>query len=334
MVRVGLTFDLKDVYLAWGYSHEQVAELDSAETITAIEQALHELGHSTERIGHFHQACRGLARNHRWDLVFNIAEGMHGISREAQVPALLDGYNIPYTFSDPLVLALTLHKGLTKHVVRDMGIPTPDFAVIQKMTDLAQVDLPYPLFAKPVAEGTSKGIDGNSRITDKSRLKDIVAGMLDRYKQPVLLETYLPGREFTVGITGTGDRAQVVAVMEVCLREGAEPGMYSFENKENWREVVQYRLADDPHAESCRPMALAVYKGLGCRDAGRVDIRMDAYGNPSFMEINPLAGLNPNSSDLPIMCRLSGIPYVELIRRIMDSTMERVLPENVLQVAR
>jgi len=334
MVRIGLAFDLKDVYLARGYSHEQVAELDSAETITAIEHTLQELGYETERIGYFQQLTRALVRNRRWDLVFNIAEGIHGIAREAQVPALLDAYNIPYTFSDPLILALTLHKGLTKHVVRDMGIPTPDFAVITQISDLEQVDLPYPLFAKPVAEGTSKGIDGNSKISDPSRLRDTVATMLECYHQPVLLETFLPGREFTVGITGTGDRAEVVAVMEVCLKAGAEPGMYSYENKENWREVVQYQLADDESADRCRPLALAVYRGLGCRDAGRVDIRMDAYGNPSFMEINPLAGLNPNSSDLPIMCGLSGIPYRELIRRIVESAMDRVQPEHILRVAR
>ena len=334
MARIGLTFDLKDVYLARGFNHEQVAELDSMETVAAIENALHELGHTTEQVGYFQQTCRALVRNRRWDMVFNIAEGVYGIAREAQIPALLDAYGIPYTFSDPLVLALTLHKGLTKHVIRDMGIPTPNFAVISDVSELSDVDLPFPLFAKPVAEGTSKGIDLNSRIAERSGMKDVVGGMLEKFKQPVLLETFLPGREFTVGITGTGADADVVAVMEVCLREGAEPGMYSYENKENWREVVHYRLADEPQAKLCRPLALAAYRGLGCRDAGRVDIRMDEHGNPSFLEINPLAGLNPNSSDLPIMCGLSGIPYVELIGRIVASAMKRVRSGDVLRVAR
>src|SRR4051794_13652496 len=157
-MRIGITYDLREAYLAMGYGEEETAELDRESTIESIETTLQSLGHETERIGHAMQLASRLVRGQRWDLVFNIAEGIHGIGREAQVPALLDLYQIPYTFSDPLVMALTLHKGMTKRVVRDAGVPTPDFAVVENEGDAARVTLPLPLFVKPVAEGTGKGV--------------------------------------------------------------------------------------------------------------------------------------------------------------------------------
>ena len=155
-MRIGLTYDLRSEYLAMGYSEEATAEFDREETVDGIESALQRLGHATERIGHIRRLVERLAEGRRWDLVFNIAEGLNGIGREAQVPALLDAYGIPYTFSDPLVLGVCLHKGLTKLVVRDAGVPTPDFALVERPEDLARVGLPFPVFAKPVAEGTGK----------------------------------------------------------------------------------------------------------------------------------------------------------------------------------
>jgi D-alanine-D-alanine ligase len=157
-LKIGITYDLREDYLIEGYSEEETAEFDRAETIEAIDQTLKELGYRTDRIGHLKSLTRRLAAGDRWDLVFNIAEGLRGFGREAQIPALLDAYDIPYTFSDPLVLALTLHKGMTKHVIRDMGIPTPDFSIIEKEDQITGICLSYPLFAKPVAEGTGKGI--------------------------------------------------------------------------------------------------------------------------------------------------------------------------------
>ena len=163
-MHIGLTYDLRDDYLAAGYGEEETAEFDRIATIDALEGALRAGGHRTDRIGHAARLARLLTTGRRWDLVFNIAEGLHGLGREAQVPALLELYGIPYTFSDPLTMSLTLHKGLTKLVVRDAGLPTPDFAVVARLEDLAGVDLPYPLFAKPIAEGTGKGIDGASKL--------------------------------------------------------------------------------------------------------------------------------------------------------------------------
>src|SRR5262245_26456090 len=157
-MRVGLTFDLRDHYLAAGYSAEDTAEFDNIETIEALAGALERLGHEVDRIGTVRQLAQRLVAGDRWDLVFNIAEGLRGIGREAQVPALLDAYEIPYTFSDPMVMGLALHKGMTKHVLRDRGVPTAPFALVADPSDVAAVNLPYPLFAKPVAEGTGKGI--------------------------------------------------------------------------------------------------------------------------------------------------------------------------------
>src|SRR6185503_4879219 len=156
-----------------------------------------------------------LSAGARWDLVFNYAEGMFGFAREAQVPALLDAFQIPYTFSDGLVFALTLHKGMTKHVVRDMGIPTPDFTVVSTASDAENVRLPFPVFVKPVAGGSSVGISAASYVADRSALDSTCRDLLHRFHQPVLVEAFLPGRELTVGIVGTGPRAKVIGVMEV-----------------------------------------------------------------------------------------------------------------------
>jgi D-alanine-D-alanine ligase len=163
-MKIGLTFDLRSDYLAAGYDELETAEFDRDDTIQAIEKALNKLGHDTDRIGHVRQLIDRLTRGDQWDLVFNIAEGLYGIGREAQVPAILDVYRIPYTFSDPLVMSLTLHKGMTKRVVRDAGIPTSDFRVIEKDGDESRVTFPPPFFIKPVAEGTGKGVTPHSII--------------------------------------------------------------------------------------------------------------------------------------------------------------------------
>ena len=143
-MKIGLTYDLRSEYLKMGYSELETAEFDRDDTIEAIESTLHELGYETERIGHAKQLAKALTTGKRWDLVFNIAEGLHGIGREAQVPALLDLYEIPYTFSDPLVMSLTLHKGLTKRVLRDAGVP-PVISWWRKMQPMQRLWILHPL---------------------------------------------------------------------------------------------------------------------------------------------------------------------------------------------
>jgi D-alanine-D-alanine ligase len=321
---VGLTFDLRREWLDRGYTLEETAEFDSEETIAALENALQDLGYETERIGSAESLMRALTAGRSWDLVFNIAEGLYGFGREALVPCMLEARGIPCTFADPLGLTVTLHKAVTKRVVRDLGLPTPDFALVQSLQDVSCVALPFPVFAKPVAEGTGKGVSPASMIRDKKQLTATCARLLHEFKQPVLVESYLPGREFTVGVAGTGADARALAVMEVVLNDRAQPGAYTYENKAEYEDRVKYHLARDKAAHQAAALAVAAHQGLGLRDVSRVDIRLDAAENPAFMEVNPLPGLHPGHSDLPIMCALAGISYQELIAVIMTSARERV----------
>ena len=323
-MKIGIAYDLREDYLAEGYGDEETAEFDRLDTIEAIEGTLQGLGFETDRIGNIRQLAARLVAADRWDMVFNIAEGLKGFGREAQVPALLDAFEIPYTFSDPLVLSLTLHKGMTKHVIHDLGIPTPEFTVVETTSDIVAVRLPFPLFAKPVAEGTGKGIDASSKITTRKALDSVCRSLLAAFDQPVLLETFMPGREFTVGITGTGEEARAIGVIEVVLRKDAEPGAYSYTNKKKFEEFVEYRVVNDEMARKAIQVSLEAWRGLGCRDGGRIDLRADAQGVPRFLEVNPLAGLNPLISDLPILCNLAGMPYEKLIGRIMESALKRL----------
>ena len=323
-MNIGFTYDLRSAYLAMGYSEEETAEFDKESTIDAIETTLNQLGFEVDRIGHVKQLVARLYNGDRWDMVFNICEGMYGIAREAQVPALLDAYNIPYVFSDPLVLALTLDKGMTKRVVRDAGITTPDFFVIKNPEDINKVNLSFPLFAKPIAEGTGKGINAKSIVNNTAELKSTCLYLLKTFKQPVIVETFLSGREFTVGITGTGEAARAVAGMEILLRDKAEKNVYSYTNKEEYEQNTYYIPTTDIDKVKCEQLALDAYRVLGCEDGGRVDIRYDALGNPNFLEINPLPGLHPVHSDLPILSALNGISYTQLMKMIMDSAIQKV----------
>jgi len=325
-VIVGLTYDLRDDYRAEGYGDLETAEFDREDTIAHLEHAISDLGLRTDRIGHARALVRRLADGHRWDLVFNIAEGMHGFGREALVPALLEAYGIPYVFSDPLVCAVTLHKATAKRVLRDAGLPTPAFALVESAEQIAGVDLPYPLFAKPVAEGTSKGVTSESRIRTPADLDRLCRRLLSEYRQPVLVETFLPGREVTVGLLGTGDRARVAGVLEVLFLETAEPDVYTYLNKEECETRIEYRLASGSLAEEAGDLALRAWRTLGCRDGGRVDLRADPGGRLSVIEANPLPGLHPEHSDLPILCTQAGMPYGRLIGEIVASARERVRP--------
>ena len=323
-MKIGITYDLRQYYLSHGMGEEETAEFDRPDTIDAIDNALFSLGYETDRIGNIKNLATRLVAGDRWDMVFNIAEGISGFGREAQVPALLDAYGVPYVFSDALILALTLHKGLTKRVIRDLGIPTPDFAVIETEEDISRIALPFPLLVKPVAEGSGKGINDSSKVTTKAELSTICKILLKTFKQPILVEGYLPGREFTVGIVGTGKYAASIGVMEVILKNDAERDVYSYTNKEFCEELVEYRKANDDIAKMAEKIALAAWRGLGCRDAGRIDLRADCNGIPNFIEVNPLAGLHPEHSDLCIIGTQNGISYQSLIGSIMSSALSRI----------
>jgi D-alanine-D-alanine ligase len=326
-MKIGLTYDLRSDYLAEGYSLLETAEFDRPETIEALEGSLKLLGHQIERIGNARSLIKQLAEGARWDIVFNIAEGLLGVGREAQVPAILDVYDIPYTFSDPMVMSLTLHKGMTKRVIRDAGIPTSDFCVFDGTLEESDLNFPPPYFIKPVAEGTGKGITPESIIRQRSDLITACEKLKAAHDQPVLIERYLTGREFTVGIVGTGSGAEVIGSMEVHLKPEAEQGVYSYTNKENCEELVIYEIkfkSDDPGFRRSEDVALRAWKALGCRDGGRIDIRCDEKGNPCFLEVNPLAGLHPEHSDLPMIATGVGLGYHALIERILSSASKRI----------
>ena len=319
-MKIGLTYDLRDEYLAAGYDEEATAEFDRADTIDSIENAIRSLGHDR-------QLVTRLAAGDRWDLVFNICEGMHGIAREAQVPALLEAYEIPCTFADPVVMAVCLHKGLTKTLVEKAGLPTARFAVVEQISDVDDVNLPYPLFAKPIAEGTGKGVSPASCISSPDELREVCTSLLKKFRQPVLVETYLCGREFTVGILGTGKDARVLGTLEIVLLSDAEPGAYSYVNKERCEELVRYDLvtsSNDSEVAEAERIALESWRALKARDGGRIDLRSDGNGQPCFIEANPLAGLHPEHSDLPMIATKTGMAYQQLVEAIVNSAAQRV----------
>ncbi|HUV41053.1 MAG TPA: ATP-grasp domain-containing protein [Sedimentisphaerales bacterium] len=322
---IGLTYDLRIDYENSGYDQEDIAEFDSEETITLIDRAIQSLGYKTDRIGNARSLSARLVAGEKWDLVFNIAEGLFGRCRESHVPSILEVYNIGYTFSDPLVCAITLDKDFAKRIVRDAGIPTAKFKVIESCEDIDHTAFEYPLFAKPVAEGTGKGINHNSRIESNDQLTQTCAYLLDRFAQPVLVEEFLPGREFTVGILGNGDDAYVLGILEIEMPQDKKGAIYSYVAKEQCEQLVNYLpyRKGSLHGQ-LEQLALKSYKALQCRDAARVDFRCDRKGMPCFLEINPLPGLHPTHSDLPMIAAAEGMRYEELIGQIINNALKRL----------
>lgn len=332
-MRFGFTYDLKDNYIKNGFSKEEAAEFDSIDTIEAIEGELKRLGHDVERIGDITMLVHRLSEGRRWDMVFNICEGVYGYGREAQVPALLDAHKIPYVFADTLTLSVTLHKGMTKRIVRDHGINTSNFFEVNEINDTKNHNLEFPLFCKPIAEGTSKGVFATSKVNNQKELEANCKKLLDMYKnQSILVEEYLPGREFTVGLVGTGKNAKVVGIVEVVVNKDLNVDYtyeikqdYTYEANQKYDDIVKYVRVDDPIAKKGALLALKAWRVLNCRDGGRVDIKVDKLGNPSFIEVNPLAGLNPKISDLPLLCYAHDITYSQLFDMIVASAIERTI---------
>ncbi|MDM8003971.1 MAG: D-alanine--D-alanine ligase [Bacteroidota bacterium] len=320
-MRIGLTYDLRTWYLERGYTMDETAEFDKEETVVALETELIRLGYETVRIGNIFQLVEKLAAGERWDMVFNIAEGLYGDGRESVVPALLDQYRIPYVFSGPVVMGVSLNKYITRLVVEAAGVPVCPGIIANSVHDLDDLSsLEFPLFVKPVAEGTGKGITTRSVVRDRESLVALVTELLASYNQPVLVEEYLPGREFTVGVTGNGADGKVTGGMEVICKDNLP---YSVEVKENYENFVQYRVYDDDIKPECDAVALGAWRALGAVDAGRVDMRADRHGRMCFIEANPLAGLNPVHSDLPMLSRMNGLAFSTLIEMIMNSATKR-----------
>lgn len=322
-LRVGLAFNLKRVDPRSGSDVD--AEYDSPATVAAIREALEQLGHEVVEIEATPDLLSVLPVA-ELDVVFNIAEGLRGRNREAQVPAILELLDIPYTGSDPATLAITLDKGLAKRLVREAGLATPRARLLATVADVDQFDLKFPVIAKPNAEGSSKGVTSASVCADIESLRRRIDEMTTQYGQVALVEEFLPGREFTVGVLGEHE-PRALPPMEIVFDEsaGAHP-VYTFGHKIETESGVHYEVPASVEAELGRALAtlaIEVFNTLGCRDVARIDLRLDADGVPHFIECNPLPGLTPGWSDLCQIATAAGMDYTSLIAEILAPALRR-----------
>ncbi|HUL45007.1 MAG TPA: D-alanine--D-alanine ligase [Bacteroidota bacterium] len=304
------------------------AEWDSPETIEAVRSALAEV-HDVTLVEADENACERL-RQDRPQIVFNMSEGLYGISREAQIPAILELLQIPYTGSDPLTLATCLDKSRAKEILSYYQVPTPAFRVISHVAELRQRRFSFPQMVKPLHEGSSKGVFNSSVVSNAGDLEREVFNILERYQEPALVEEYLGGREFTVALLGNGNGVTVLPIVEIrfgSLPEGVNP-IYSYEAKWIWD------TADNPLdifscpaditpslRESIEKTCVQAYHLLRCRDWCRIDVRLDARGIPHILELNPLPGILPDpdeNSCFPKAARAAGIGYSQLIQTVLS----------------
>ena len=315
---------------------DEFAEWDSPATIDAVAGALSALG-TVIRL-EADESFPERLRAERPDIVFNIAEGLRGMNRESHVPAICEFFGIPYSGSDPFTLSLCLHKARTKEVLAYHRVPTAPFLLVSGMTSTERDALgamKLPLFVKPVHEGSSKGITEKNFCRTRAELEEQVAFLLERYQQPVLVEEYLPGAEFTCAVLGNGAGATVLPLVGMnfsALPEGAIP-VYGFEAKWLWDRPEQplqifecpARIGEGLQHRITR-VVLDTYRVLGCRDWSRIDVRLDAAGVPNVVEVNPLPGILPDPEDnscFPKAARAAGLAYDELIQSCLRHAADR-----------
>jgi D-alanine-D-alanine ligase len=320
------------------------AEWDSSTTIDAVASALSAYGTVVrlEATADFPERLRA----ERPDIVFNIAEGLYGTNREAHVPAICEFFDVPYSGSDPFTLSLCLHKAKTKDFLTAHGIPTAPYALIEsrgQLETLLRNEHPrfplsasrFPLFVKPVQEGSSKGITERNFIRTLDELDAQAQHLLDEYHQPVIVEAFLPGAEFTCGVLGNGAGARVLPLVGMnfgSLPPGSVP-IYGYEAKWIW-DVAANPLdifecpARIEHAlqRAIEDVVLKAYRVLGCRDWSRIDVRLDDAGVPNIVEVNPLPGILPDAADnscLPKAARAAGLSYDALIHAALLHAADR-----------
>ena len=322
--RIGFAFNIKRVDSKHGNDAE--AEYDPPETIEAIRNAIESFGHVVVPLEANPDFPRLLAES-KVDLVFNIAEGVVGRNREAVVPALCELLGIPYTGSDSATLAIALDKALTKKVLRQHDILTPEFQVMTSGKERLAQALRFPLIVKPNQEGTSKGISGSSVVDDEPALRMTVREIIERYRQPALIEEYIPGREFTVGLLGDR-RPRVLPPMEIEFLDKNNPRpVYDYAIKQDWQKFVQYACPaplSPAEARAIERAARETFVALDCRDVARVDLRMNPQGAVYVLEVNPLPGLTPDYSDLVLIANAAGLDYRTLIGEILAGGIKRL----------
>jgi D-alanine-D-alanine ligase len=324
-LKVGFTFNVKRVTPSLDGHGDQEAEYDSPKTLQAIREAIASYGHEVIDLEANSELPQHLAAAQP-DVVFNIAEGFKGRNREAQVPALLELLDVPYTGSDPAALAIALDKVLAKRMVQTHGILTPGYLVMQTGKEKVPKELRWPLLVKPVAEGSSKGVVSKSVCVNEQELRDVAREMITKYRQPALVEEYISGREFTVGLLGER-RPRVLPPMEIVFLDKSERlPIYSFEMKQDWDNRIRYDApahVDDRTRRKLEEAARGVFGALGCRDVARIDFRQAPDGKVYFIECNPLPGLTPGWSDLCMVASAAGMDYRTLIGEILAGAIRR-----------
>ena len=308
-MRIGLTYNLKPE----GAAGDRFEEFDSIETIEALESSLRKCGYDPVRLGWGVPMLEKLSEN-GIDRVFNLAEGIGGRGRESQVPATLEMLGVRCTGSDAVAIGITLDKALAKLLAKGNGIATAPWVTMANGQRPTTIGLRFPLFVKPSCEGSSMGVTKKSLCHNDADLDEAIA-RVSRYG-PVLVEEFLPGNEYTVGIVG----GKAIGVMQVVPKTNDGHWFYSIEEKRDYKRRVEYRIVDD--ADVAR-VALDVWNAFGLRDVARVDVRCDRDGVPNFVEVNPLPGVHPVNSDLVILAKGVGWTYDQLIARIMKSAEAR-----------
>jgi D-alanine-D-alanine ligase len=325
-LRVGFTYNVKRIKPTWDAAEDSEAEYDSPSTLQAIREAIASWGHEVVDLEANSELPTVLA-NTPVDVVFNIAEGFKGRNRESQVPAILELLDIPYTGSDPATLSIALDKALAKKVVRQAGILTPNFQLMTTGKErLIKEFTSFPLIVKPVAEGSSKGVVSKSVCHSEQELREVVRELVQKYQQPALVEEYIGGREFTVGLLGER-RPKVLPPMEIVFLDKEEKNpVYSFQHKLDWNGRIRYDAparVDPAMLERLKSAARGAFMALGCRDVARIDFRMDEKGRVYFIECNPLPGLTPGWSDLVLIGQGCGMDYRTLIGEILSGAIRR-----------
>jgi D-alanine--D-alanine ligase len=318
-LRVGLAFNMKRIDSHEGDDRE--AEYDAPSTIDAITRAIESHGHTVVPLEATPDFPRALMAS-SVDIVFNIAEGISGRNREAQVPNLCELLGVPYTGSDSATLSICLDKGLSKRMLRD--VDTPAFQVLYTGREKLKT-LRYPLIVKPNQEGTSKGITSKSVVDDEAGVREVARELIERYGQPALVEEYIKGREFTVGLLGER-RPRVLPPMEVVFLKAKERPVYDYACKQDWQSHVRYECPAKLTRDELRAMekvCRTTYMTLGCRDVARIDLRMTEGGAIHVIEVNPLPGLTPDYSDLCLIANGAQIDYRALIGEILSGAIKR-----------
>ncbi len=328
-MKIGLAYDLKEkVPVSESHPEDALEEYDSRETIEGIASALAAKGHSVILLGGGREFLTSILRE-SVDLVFNISEGLGNYrSREAQVPGVLEMLDIPYTGSDPQCLAICLDKPMTKHLVARAGIATPKWRVIsddRQLSRFSWADFPFPAFIKPAHEGSSKGVRFASKVNCAEDVIQAAQNLLEYYHQPVIVEDFIAGDEITVGVVGNSP-PRIVGIMRVVPRMNKADFVYSLEVKRDWERLVDYECParlEESVLRKINDASLKIFEVLGCRDFARIDFRLGRDGTPNFLEINPLPGLNPKTSDLVILARKMGWTYEALISTVLEAALER-----------